>query len=71
MTKLKDEGRRILKELLPKCNEKQQLMFKRMYSHNNLNATIDEAVDNMDDSKIEWAIEQVERTIEKNVINEK
>lgn len=59
-------GRNILKELLSKCTEGQQLMFKRMYSNKNLELSINESVDNMDDDKIDWAITQCERTVEKN-----
>ena len=61
-------GRNYLKELLAQCTEAQQLMFKRMYAHNNLDKPIDECVDLMDDSKIDWAISQCERTVEKNNI---
>jgi len=55
-----------LKELLAECTEGQRLMFKRMYCHKNLDLSINEAVDQMDDGKIDWAMTQVERTIEKN-----
>lgn len=65
---MSDFGRKTLKELLYKCTDAQQLMFKRMYSHKNLDATIDECVDLMDDSKIDWAITQCERTIKKTII---
>jgi hypothetical protein len=40
-------------------------MFKRMYSNGNLDLTIDQAVDNMDPDKIDHAITQAERTIQK------
>ena len=55
-----------LKELLSKCTEGQQLMFKRMYCHENLESSIEDAVDQMPDGKIDWAMTQIERTIEKN-----
>lgn len=42
-------------------------MFNRMYSHKNLEASIDEAVDGMDEDKISHAITQCERTVEKNL----
>jgi len=63
---LNSAAKEILKNLLVQCTEQQQLMFKRMYCHENLNATIDEAIEQMDENKIDWAITQVERTIEKN-----
>ena len=55
-----------LKELLKLCSSVQQLMFKRMYSHNHLELDIDEVVDNMDKNKINHALFQVENTL-KNV----
>lgn len=55
-----------LKNLLTECTESQQLFFKRMYSNGNLNLSIYEVVDQMDDHRLEWALSQVERTIEKN-----
>lgn len=53
----------MLKELLAQCTEPQQMMFKRMYSHKNLELDINTVVDNMDESKYEWAIIQCEQTI--------
>lgn len=64
---LKNAGKGILKQLLSQCTEDQQMMFKRMYSHKNLELPIDEVVDNMEDDKIDWAITQCERTVEKNL----
>ena len=55
-------GREILKGLLAQCTEKQQMMFKRMYSHKNLELPINDAVDQMDENKIDWAITQCEGT---------
>jgi hypothetical protein len=59
-------GRDILKNLLSECTEGQQLMFKRMYSHNRLELPINEVVDKMDTNKIDWAICQCEKSVEKN-----
>jgi hypothetical protein len=56
----------ILKELLAECTTEQQLFFKRMYSHNNLELPINDVVDQMNEDKIDWAIIQTERTIEIN-----
>ncbi len=64
---LSNAGKGMLKELLAQCTEPQQLLFKRMYCHTNLDATIDEAVDQMDEFKIDWAITQCEKTVEKNL----
>lgn len=60
-------GRKILKDLLAQCTDGQKLMFNRMYSHKKLQASIDEAVDGMDDDRIDHAITQCERTVEKNL----
>ena len=56
-----------LKAGLKKVSENMQLLFKRMYSHQNLNIDIDTVVDNMPAKKLDWAMQQVERSIvEKN-----
>lgn len=59
-------GRNILKKLLTECTEEQQLVFKKMYSNNNNQLPINEVVDKMNPDKIDWAISQCERTVEKN-----
>lgn len=59
-------GRDMLKELLEQCTEGQQLMFKRMYSHKNLDLSITDAVDRMDPKRIDWAITQCQTTVKKN-----
>ena len=63
---LKNVAKTMIKNLLSQCTEGQQLMFKRMYCHKNLELTINEAVDQMSDEKIDWAMTQVEKTVEKN-----
>ena len=63
---LQTAARQILKDLLAQCTEGQQLLFKRMYSPNNLGLPINTAVDLMDPDKIDWAITQTERTVAKN-----
>lgn len=68
---LKKSAVQILKDLLAQCTEPQKTMFKRMYSHTNMDANINEAVDNMQENKIDWAISQVERTVEKNKLANK
>lgn len=54
-----------LKELLSLCTTAQQGMFKRMYSHNNLDLPIDEVVDNMENRKVNHALFQVKNSLEK------
>jgi hypothetical protein len=63
---IKNVAKEMLKELLSECTDGQQLMFKRMYCHKNLELPISEAVDQMAEDKIDWAMTQVERTVEKN-----
>ena len=61
-----DSTKHTLKELLSQCTESQKLLFKRMYSHKNLNLDVNKVVDNPD--KLIWAIKQVERSVVKNTI---
>ena len=63
---LKNTAKEILKNLLSQCTDGQKHMFKRMYSHKNLELPINDAVDQMADDKIDCAIGQCERTVEKN-----
>lgn len=66
---LQNFARKQLKDDLKKCNESQQLKFKRMYADGNLNLNIDEVVDRMSEDKLDWAMQQVERTLKKVVAN--
>ena len=52
-----------LKKDLAQCTDEQQLFFKRMYSHKNLKADINNIVDNMSEDKLDWAMQQIERTL--------
>jgi 3-methyladenine DNA glycosylase AlkC len=63
---IKNVAKEMLKELLSECTDGQQLIFKRMYCDKNLELPINEAVDQMEDDKIDWAITQAERTVKKN-----
>lgn len=63
---IKNLAKEMLKKLLSECTDDQQLIFKRMYCHKNLDLPINEAVDQMVDDKIDLAMSQVERTVEKN-----
>jgi len=58
-------ARETLKEQLKQCTELQQNLFKRMYSHDNQDLSIEQIVDNMEESKLDWAMQQVERTLSK------
>lgn len=45
-----------MKKLYKKCNKSQQTLFNRMYI----------SIDEIPESKIDWAIVQLERTIDEN-----
>lgn len=62
---LESYARAELKKSLALCTEPQQLMFKRMYAHNDLDRPISDVVDFMPAEKLEWALSQVERTLNK------
>ena len=54
---------KLLLDLLSQCNDYQQGMFKRMYSHNDLDKPIQQVIQDMDPEKLEWAVTQVENTL--------
>jgi len=56
-----------IKKYLHQCSEPQQMIFKRMYSYNNLTLPIDEVVDNMPDEKLDWALTQVQNTLKNQI----
>lgn len=60
--RLQELARAELKEGLELCSGPQILLFKRMYSHKNLNADIEQIVDSMSEDKLDWAMQQVMRT---------
>lgn len=62
---IQEFARNSLKEGLSLCTDAQVHLFKRMYSHNNLDLDIDEVVDNMPEGKIDNAMLQVQRTLDK------
>jgi len=59
-------SKKLLTDLLLTCTEPQQLLFKKMYCHKNMDYSIPDAVEQMDVDKIDHAMTQVEKTIEKN-----
>ena len=60
---LEEFARTKLKEGLAQCTDDQQHLFKQMYAFENLDCPINEAVDNMSAEKLDWAMQQVERTL--------
>jgi hypothetical protein len=61
----RDFSRQWLKGNLVACTAPQQHFFKRMYAKGNYDLSIEEVVDNMEDEKLDWAMEQVENTLRK------
>ena len=62
---LQNFARNYLKENLRLLPEDWQLTFKRIYSHQNLYKPINEIVDDMPEERLDPAMEQVRRSVEK------
>lgn len=60
---LQEYARATLKVNLFKCTDAQQLCFKRMYSHDDLELPINDVVDKMPDTMLDWAMTQVSNTL--------
>ena len=61
-SQLEQFARQTIKDCLAQLSENNRLLFKRMYSHKNLDASIDDVVDRIPTDKLDWAMQQVERT---------
>jgi len=62
---LQQYARETIKTGLAKCTEAEQMLFKRMYSHKNLELPIDQVVDTMPAERLDIAMQQVENTLRK------
>lgn len=62
---LQEFARSTLKTGLTNLPEINQLIFKKMYSHNNLEISINDLVDQMPVDRLDWAIQQVSNTLTK------
>lgn len=62
---LQEFARQNLKDGLAQLPESWQTMFKRMYSHENLDADINDVVDSVPEDKLDWAMQQVQRSLDK------
>jgi hypothetical protein len=58
-------ARQEIKSGLARCTSAQRLTFMRMYSHQDLSREISVVVDAMPDEKLDWALSQVQRTIQR------
>jgi len=47
-----------IKRILSKLEDKNRLVFKRMYSHTDLEKDINLVVDDMPATKLDWALQQ-------------
>lgn len=63
-------ARKTLKAGLVECSDAQQNLFKLMYAGGNLELPINTVVDRMIDCRLDWAMQQVDATIQKNVKRE-
>jgi len=59
-------ARDTIKAGLAKLPAKNRSLFKRMYSHNNLGADINDVVDAIAEEKLDNLMQQVARTLEKH-----
>lgn len=62
---LQEFARATLKDGLSRLSEREQLVFKRMYSHEDLTLDIDTVVNNMPSDRLDWAMRQVENSLKK------
>jgi len=69
MSKMQDSlilsVRQIMKDKIKLLPNENQVFFKRMYSHKNLDKPIDLVIDDMEEDKLEWALSQIETTLNK------
>jgi len=65
---LQNYARSYLKENLKLLSEGHQHRFKQMYSHNNIELPIEDVVDQMDTDKLDWAMQQVQTSLNKIIL---
>ncbi|MBT3298482.1 hypothetical protein HN385_06155 [archaeon] len=66
---IQDFAKSYLKDSLVQLPENWILMFKRMYSHENLDADINDVIDMIPEDKLDWAMQQVENSLKKQKEN--
>ena len=57
-------ARLYIKDGLNRCTDKEVSLFKRMYAKNQ-ETPKDKVVDDMPEEKLDWAMQQIDRTLEK------
>ena len=60
---MQEFARSTIKEGLAQLPENMQLVFKRMYSPGNLEVDIKDVVDKIPKDRLDWAMQQVERSL--------
>lgn len=70
LQKVKEFKQSLLIELLNQCTPEQQLFFKRMYSHKDLEKPIEQVAKDLPDDKYDWAVCQCERSVGKNLLTQ-
>lgn len=68
---IQDFARTYLKENLLLCTSQNIVLFKQMYSPADFDRNINDIIDAMSAEKLDWAMEQVRRTIEEAAANQK
>jgi len=58
--------RETMKTEIAKLGESQQLLFKRMYSHTDMDKDINDVIDQIPIDKLSWALTQVENSVAKH-----
>lgn len=66
LQRLLKEKREILLDMILKCSDDAQMVFRRMYSHKNLELPLSEVVAIMPEENLDWAIVQAENTLKKH-----
>ena len=61
---MQEFARKTLLDGLNQLTETNHLLFKRMYSHNDLEVSIESIVASMPEEKLDWAMQQVQRTLD-------
>jgi hypothetical protein len=56
-------ARDALKKGLAQLSDAQLILFKRIYSHKDTNRPIDDIIDTMPEGQLDWAMQQVQRTL--------
>jgi hypothetical protein len=60
---LQEFARKEIKDGLARLPAAWQRKFKQMYSHENLEADINDVVDRMPEERLDWAMEQVKMSL--------